>query len=207
MTKNKKGDYSRNKNHNDNTSSNKLIEPVTDNQANLSNKQINKDITPPTPNTTPISSPQTNSNENKDSINNILLNMKIISEIKENDKLLTNNNCLEIDTRYVQFIQRWLYEDGREVTLIKISEIIDNLFNFIDNNYSTKRNIVNNGNFDEDKTHLFQRIHLNLQNSIKGLENLKTTYKHDIKTISQIDLIIEKVNIRVERMSAKVKLT
>ena len=72
MTKNKKGDYSKNKNHNDTTSSNKLIEPVTDNQAHLSNKQIN--LTPPTPNTTPISSPQTNSNENKDSINNILLN-------------------------------------------------------------------------------------------------------------------------------------
>tara|TARA_B110000967_G_C18866301_1_gene552884 strand:+ start:1212 stop:1793 length:582 start_codon:yes stop_codon:yes gene_type:complete len=193
MTKNK------NKNQFDNKSSNKLIEPVTDKKDSLSKT--------PTPNSTPISSPQINSNENKDNINNILLNMKIISEIKESDKLLTNNDCLEIDTRYVKFVQRWWYEDGREVTLIQISDIIDNLFNFIDINYCANSNFVSKGNFDEDKTHLFQRIHLILQNSIKGLENLKTTYKNDIKTISQIDLIIEKVNIRIERMSAKVKLT
>ncbi len=45
-----------------------------------------------------------------------------------------------------------------------------------------------------------------LLNSIKGLENLKITYKNDIKTIAKIDLIIEKINIKAEIMGSKIKL-
>ena len=132
--------------------------------------------------------------------------MKIISEIKDSDKLLTNSTCLEIDTRYIQSIQRWWYDDGRDSTLIKIGDIIDRIFEYIDKNYTSNNTENKNNNFDEDKSHLFQRIHRSLLNSIRGLENLKSTYKNDIKTISQIDLINEKINIRVERMSAKIKI-
>ena len=139
-------------------------------------------------------------------IETLMLNMRIISEIKENDKLVSNSECLEIDTRYIQSIQRWWYEDGRQNALIKISKIVDDLFNFIDKTYGKNNEIKYNNAFAENKTHLFQRIHRILLNSIKGLINLKITYKNDIKTITKIDLIIEKINIKVEIMGSKMKL-
>ena len=139
-------------------------------------------------------------------IETIILNMRIISEIKENDKLVANKKCLEIDKRYMQSIQRWWYEDGRQNALIKISNIVNNLFDFIDKTYGVNEKIKNSDTFEEDKTHLFQRIHRILSNSIKGLENLKITYRNDIKTITKIDLIIEKINIKLEIMGSKIKL-
>ena len=139
-------------------------------------------------------------------IETIILNMRIISEIKENDKLVANTECLEIDTRYIQSIQRWWYEDRRQNALIKISKIVDDLFNFIDKTYGESQIIKVNETFEEDKTHLFQRIHRILSNSIKGLENLKITYRYDIKTITKIDLIIEKINIKLEIMGSKIQL-
>ena len=139
-------------------------------------------------------------------IETIILNMRIISEIKENDKLVANKKCLEIDTRYMQSIQRWWYQDGRQNALIKISKIVNNLFDFIDKTYGVNEKNKRPETFEEDKTHLFQRIHIILSNSIKGLENLKITYRNDIKTITKIDLIIEKINIKLEIMGSKIKL-
>lgn len=147
-----------------------------------------------------------NDEEKQLDIETIILNMRIISEIKENEKLVANSECLEIDTRYIQSIQRWWYIDGRQDALIKISNIVNKLFEFIDKTYSKNNKINNDNKFEEDKTHLFQRIHIILLNSIKGLENLKITYKNDIKTITKIDLIIEKINIKTEIMGSKIKL-
>ena len=38
-------------------------------------------------------------------------------------------------------------------------------------------------------------------NAVKGLENLKITYKDDILTVSKLDLIIEKINTRIEKIN------
>tara|TARA_B100001287_G_C22624208_1_gene501662 strand:+ start:256 stop:870 length:615 start_codon:yes stop_codon:yes gene_type:complete len=204
MAKNKKNDFS--KKHNSNSNNTNAV-----NQSQADNKS---DTIPDfkLDNTNPVNK-EINNDTNKDetkprnTIEDILLNMKIISEINENDKLLTNNECLEIDTRYFQSFQRWWYEDGRDNTLIKLDEIIKMLFSYIDQNYNSNDNNTITKNFKEGKTHLFQRIHRSLSNSIKGLENLKTTYKDDIKTISKVDLLIEKINIKIERMSQRIKIT
>ena len=204
MAKNKKNDFSKKHNSNSNNT-NAVNQSQADNKSDtipdfkLDNKNpVHKEI-----------NNDTNKDETKpkNKIEDILLNMKIISEINENDKLLTNNECLEIDTRYFQSFQRWWYEDGRDNTLIKLDEIIKILFSYIDQNYNSNDNNTITKNFKEGKTHLFQRIHRSLSNSIKGLENLKTTYKDDIKTISKVDLLIEKINIKIERMSQRIKIT
>ena len=198
MAKNKKTDFSKKNNNNSNNfnnsnnSNNTLNETNADTKSDTKSDNINltKDESKP-----------------KNTIEDILLNMKIISEINEHDKLLTNNECLEIDTRYFQSLQRWWNEDGRDNTLIKLDEIIKMLFIYIDQNYNSNDNNNITKNFKEGKTHLFQRIHRSLSNSVKGLENLKLTYKDDIKTISKVDLLIEKINIKVERMSQRIKIT
>ena len=145
-------------------------------------------------------------NSRENNIENILLNMKILAEIREYDKLLANEDCLEIDNRYIQSVRRWATSDSRQSTLVKISDIVDEIFDFIDDNYSNDKKKTDN-KFGEDTTHLYQRIYLGLNNSLKGLDNLKLTYKNDIKTISQIDLISEKIKIRADRMNSKIQIT
>ena len=41
-----------------------------------------------------------------------------------------------------------------------------------------------------------------IKNCITGLNNLKLTYKSDIQTVSSIDVIIEKLNVRVKKMTS-----
>ncbi len=42
---------------------------------------------------------------------------------------------------------------------------------------------------------------MELSNASKGLENLKITYKDDVSIISKLDLIIDKINMRVEKIN------
>ena len=47
-----------------------------------------------------------------------IIKFKILSKIKENDKLLTNTNILEIDNPNIfQSINRWYNNENRELTL------------------------------------------------------------------------------------------
>ena len=40
-----------------------------------------------------------------------------------------------------------------------------------------------------------------ISNAVRGLNNLKQTYVDDISTVSSLDIIIEKMNVRVKKIS------
>ena len=40
-----------------------------------------------------------------------------------------------------------------------------------------------------------------IQNAIIGLNNLKQTYKLDISTVSSLEMIIEKLNVRAKKVT------
>jgi len=138
-------------------------------------------------------------NENQKKIDQNILNLKILSKIKENDKLLTNNDLLEIDSPHLlQAINRWYNNENRNITIEKLNSILEDTFliteNLLNENKEKK-------NLEETNTQIFQNLILEMKNSLVGLENLKKTYSTDILISSQIDLLIGKLSTRIEKMN------
>jgi len=149
---------------------------------------------------------------------NVLTNLKILSNIKTNDKLSKDvNNVLIIDTPYIgQGITRWWHSNSRDETIKNLENIITDTFKLIDNVYSSEftdlpgNDIENNyyykhslptNYFKSENSQQLQTFSIELTNSIKGLENLKLTYKCDISVCSKIDVLIEKINIRIKKVN------
>ena len=138
----------------------------------------------------------TQENANKDlsqqvdqeKLDNLLLNLRTIAEIKDFDKLRVTNNNLKIDQTWLPFITRWYCAEGRDSTLTKISDTLDETFGHIE---TIKNNVYDNANRD------IQRILVCLTTSIKGIECLKVTYKKDINVITKLNLYTEKINMKI----------
>lgn len=137
-----------------------------------------------------------------------ILNLKIISKIKPNDKLLANNNLLEIDSPHIlQSVNRWYNNESRSITIEKLNIILEGTFKItkilLENE---KKNKDDDKSLEENNSQIFQTLILEMKNSLVGLENLKKTYSEDILISSQLDLLINKLNTRIDKMSKFFKI-
>ena len=138
----------------------------------------------------------------------IMSNLEILSLIQINDKLLFNNNKFSIDKwAYFQPLYRWYYNESRDTTIKNITSFIETLFTFIDSIYT--HSFENNYYIALSKTHqlsqnacdILRDISSELQKSITGLNNLKCTYKNDNNIVSSLEIIIEKIQIRIKKIN------
>ena len=60
--------------------------------------------------------------------------------------------------------------------------------------------------FKEENSNLLIQFTQEMSNAISGLGNLKSTYKNDITTVSNIEIIIEKMNVRVKKIAGLLKI-
>lgn len=105
-------------------------------------------------------------------------NIEILSQIKENDKLISDGNQINIDNRYFQGLRRRYCKDGREKTVLMIEKIIDSI-----DYYST----INMEYIDIDLSSVV------LKKCCQGMIKLKTTYSTDEEFKSKIDTCIKKL--------------
>lgn len=147
----------------------------------------------------------------------VLTNLKIISNLKPSEKLTHQNNILIIDPPSMsQGIGRWWNSDSRDQSILLIEKIIETAFELIDNIYTSEVDSSQNDNdknnyyakrimpktyFKNENSMQLQTYSMELSNSIKGLQNLKLTYLSDISICSKIDVLIEKINIRKNKIS------
>ena len=146
-------------------------------------------------------------------IENIILNMKIIGSIQKGDKLLGNdidNEVLEIESNdFLQPIRRWWFSRNRLETINKIKIIVNKSFDITDRTLENERDASYNKDieyFSEENSSLLQRFLVEMKQSTKGLENLKITYDEDVKIISEIDILIEKLQLRIQKIQNGLKI-
>ena len=118
-------------------------------------------------------------------LDDIFINLNLISKIEVGDKLYINDKYINIDTSYVQPIARWYYGVDRKSTINFVRLVIAKSFEFCDNL------------FNSDSKMLF-RLTNDLKNSISGLEKLKQTYFADKLVQAEIDVIIESIRAKIE---------
>jgi hypothetical protein len=146
----------------------------------------------------------TNPKPNKEEIETNILNLKILSKIKEHDKLSTNDTIIKIDSPSIfQGMTRWINSEGRGVTLERLKEIIDNTLDITEKLLDSEKikKDYNSKDLEENNSQIFQKFIIEMTNCLLGLENLKKTYGEDILIASQIDLLLKKITIRIEKMT------
>ena len=116
-------------------------------------------------------------------IETVVLNLKLISKIKQNEKLIIDNKIIKVDVRILQNIRRWLTSDGRDESIDYVEFIISGTIAYINN-------LVDDNNLVYSKSKLIEE----LSNTSNGLDNLKSTYKIDNIITSRIDILKEKIN-------------
>jgi hypothetical protein len=155
----------------------------------------------------------------QESLDYLFLNFKIISQIKEGQKLRIRKfnglDVLDIDNRIVYKYLRGFYGDNRDTTIIVIKNLVDLAYKITDDilqeefNTKTENAHQKKSPFesDDDNTILFRKLVLEMENSLVGLENLRSTYTDDISMISMLDLIIGKIKLRIDKINALFKIT
>ena len=139
----------------------------------------------------------------------IILNLKILSMVPRNGRIKRSDNgtiTLENDDLLVP-IKRYIYNDGRRQTIMDINSILDETFSMIKIIMSSKRLTDSNFESCDSNRHLINQLNViynELEKSKKGLENLQTTYKEDIKTCATLDLLVEKIDFNLAEINRKI---
>ena len=144
-------------------------------------------------------------------LNSLLSSLQTIGSIKEYDKISINNDTIILDEPTMfQGIRRYLYGDSREETITRFNNIITNMFKYIDNMLinPNNRNIsyeindsLNISHVKNTNTDSLNKIVTNMQSAIKGIQNLKITYIGDETINSKLDLIITKLDNRLNKIN------
>ena len=147
-------------------------------------------------------------------VNKILTNLKILARIKTDNKLSFAEGQFVIDEwNYSQPIRRWWTKESRRQTIECLDDFVSNLFSLIDNIYDAEMkrddNTITNSyyiassalKFKEENSTMLLTFVKEIQNAITGLNNLKQTYKLDISTVSSLEMIIEKLNVRAKKVT------
>ena len=114
----------------------------------------------------------------------VVLNLKILSKIKEKEKLIISNKLFNIDKRYCQGVCRYFTDDNRQDMLKHLNLILLHSFKILEEN-----------SLNSDKiTALVE----DLKKCISGLSCLKFTYKDDEVLCSQLDLLIDKIKNNIK---------
>jgi hypothetical protein len=129
------------------------------------------------------------------SIEDIFINLKLISKIDVGDKLTFNNEndnrFVNIESSYIPSIARWIHNVDRKKSVNFVSNIVAQSFRINDTTTDIQ---------------MLLRFTSEFKNVISGLMNLKQTYSDDKLIQSEIDVLIENIRTKIEQNSSKLKL-
>ena len=142
-------------------------------------------------------------NDIDEELDNIVLNLKILSKLKENYKLNVNGKNLSINNSYIPSITRYLNDDSREGTILFLESLDKLIKNKIEK--IVEENSDSNM-FLTSKENILLQISHNLTISLVGLNNLIKTYSSDELTTSKIEIIINNFDLKIKKISNILKL-
>ena len=146
----------------------------------------------------------------------ILVELKVISKINENQKISTvNNSTISIEKDDIfQGSRRYIWSDSREKTVNTIENIVDRAIEYsttcINSSYLNIYNLTTSPSDHEKESHFreyskIKNLTNEINNTIKGITNLQKTYKNDAIISSQLDVIIHKITTHNAMIETKLE--
>ena len=130
-----------------------------------------------------------------------VLNLKMISNIKANDKIYLEDSLVHIDSPTLfQGVFRWFHDYNRKATMNDLNEIADNVIKITDS-------ILNIKEPSKEDNALCQKLLIEITGAISGLSNLKITYSDDNFITAQLDMIKDKMRDRKDKIITQMKVT
>ena len=136
----------------------------------------------------------------------LLVNLRILGKIQKNGRITKSIDgviYLESDTFYKN-LKRMIYNDSRKQSIFEINSIILETSTTLNHLLNNKIMITKIG--DAEYTHHMEIINLLLLEVLgakNGIEKLKFTYKTDENSISQLDIIILKIDSLIKNTNLK----
>ena len=133
-------------------------------------------------------------------LNYILLDLEIVKQVKEDDKLgliiLPGKKKLFVDSNSkFSSITRWYNGHNREDTIIYLEELAEKIEKF--------SNFIKNGNLNN----LGNVLKKGIKDTLIGIENLKKTYSTDSITVAKLVLIVNKLTIVILKLENMEEIT
>lgn len=151
-------------------------------------------------------------------LENMLLNLKIISKIPENGRIKrAEAGTLALDeNENFKWLKRFINGDNRKKAIDDINNTIDFIVekchDILNYKYFEYNKVIIENSFIKNKldneyyknSELIEIIYNDLKNCIKGLLNLKTTYHTDATSVSRIDILITKIKNFISELEKKI---
>lgn len=147
-------------------------------------------------------------------LQNILINLNILSKIKPYDKIYINtDNLITIEYNSIfQGIYRFFYNNNREKNLTNLVIFYQTVYSTIDDLLNSQYLNIDNvpqyikNDIDEYNKTLnnLTKIKYYLELSVSGIHNLKKTYHGDIVTDSRLDIIINNCEMYIDKICKKI---
>lgn len=132
-------------------------------------------------------------------VQNLLINLKVLSQIGPGDKINTKEKNIEIDNNnWGQALRRAYRGDDRKLTFDVINNLIANLTNIIQKSLDGDRDsYIEEKSVHMTNSELLSEVHKELEGTRKGLENLRETYFQDATLASKMELCIGTVQRQI----------
>lgn len=154
-----------------------------------------------------MDSPSDNTVSKRSVLDKVLLNLGILAKIQRGDKLIVRGDLLEIDTRYLQSIQRFIEGNNRSATIDKLNDILKLSFKLTDEILvAEQKRSSDDSYFIDDNSSKLQTIKSCMENACKGLENLRETYCNDVTIRTNIELLIAKISTRTTKITELLRI-
>ena len=138
----------------------------------------------------------------------VFLALKVLAALRENERLCTNDTQLTIDrSGKIQCLSRWVKGETRITNVSTIAKILDSAFCIADTAIQKEELHQQNETAFPHRSVvidrkanllLLNRIRRELTQAITGLQNLCVTYSGDSSVVGRVQLIIEKIDDKLQ---------
>jgi hypothetical protein len=147
--------------------------------------------------------------EKRHSIEALITNLQVISNISKYEKLICKNVYeLDVDKRYVQSIRRFIGGDSRH----KVLQFLHQMFLAMDTEIEYLLKMHSNGGDVSTiayTNNYMHELYINSVNAKRGLFNLIETYVDDVAVKSRLELFMNNLERKIEnlRHNLQIKVT
>ena len=121
-------------------------------------------------------------------------NLKFISKIREGDKIDSKRLCIQPKGIITSLCRTFYYQDNRDNTFTFIINTINHSFNIIELNLSTD---------DKKKHSMALCVMSDIDNAMRGINNVKKTYIYDSMFCSKIERLLQEITVKLNIVKEK----